>query len=197
METFEFGKRRFEAVAIGASAGGIEALLKLFQGLPAEYALPIVVVLHLPDSRDSRLAELLNQKLDVSVSEAQDKESVAASHIYIAPPGYHLAIEADRVFSLSNEEPVNFSRPSIDVLMESAADAYGEGLLGILLTGSNYDGAAGMQAIKTCGGITIAQDPREAVVATMPQAAIDRGAADHILTLDQIHRALLQCGTAV
>ena len=195
MAFFDPGAHKIELVAVGASAGGLEALSRILAGLPETIALSIVVVLHLPEGRESQLAELFNRKLALAVSEARDKEAIARSHVYFAPPGYHLAIETDRIFSLSTDEPVSFSRPSIDVLMESAADTYGENLLGILLTGANCDGAAGMRAIKDKGGLTIAQDPLEAQVPVMPQAAIDCGAADYVLDLTQIHRALMLCAT--
>ena len=197
MASFDPGARKVEAVVVGASAGGVEALSRILAGLPGTIPLSIVVVLHLPEGRESQLAELFDRKLALAVSEARDKEAIARSHVYFAPPGYHLAIEADRVFSLSTDDPVNFSRPSIDVLMESAADTYGENLLGILLTGSNCDGAAGMRTIKDQGGLTIAQGPLEAHVPVMPQTAIDRGAADYVFDLTQIHRAVMSFATPV
>ncbi|GGI53723.1 chemotaxis protein CheB [Oxalicibacterium solurbis] len=180
-----------EAIVIGGSAGGIDALLELLPGLPADYPLPIVVVLHLPDERDSLLANIFALRLDMPVREAADKEAIAASTVYFAGSGYHLSIEADRSFSLSCEPPLRFSRPSIDILMESAADAYGTNLLGILLTGANDDGAAGLCRIQQRGGMTIVQDPSEAQVATMPAAALDLCIPDGILKLRDIRTLLL------
>jgi two-component system, chemotaxis family, protein-glutamate methylesterase/glutaminase len=126
------------------------------------------------------------------VREAADKEIIAPATLYFAGSGYHLSIEMDRSFSLSCEAPVHFSRPSIDVLMESAADAYGAGLAGILLTGANFDGAAGLAKIRQRGGLTVVQDPGEAQVRTMPEAAIRKRQPNLILTLDGIRRLLLK-----
>jgi two-component system chemotaxis response regulator CheB len=181
-----------EAVVIGASAGGVHALLTLVSGLPGHFLLPIIAVLHLPKERDSRLADVFQQRLDMAVREAADKETIAPSTLYFAGSGYHLSIEADRTFSLSCEDPVNYSRPSIDVLMDSAADAYGPSLAGILLTGANFDGAAGLARIKQRGGLTAVQDPAEAQVATMPQAAIRKLKPNLILSLDGIRQLLIQ-----
>lgn len=179
-----------DAVVIGASAGGVEALLGLFDGLPASYGLPLVCVLHLPENHTSHLAELFDKRLALSVKEAQDKETLQPGTLYFAGPGYHLSIEQDRSFSLSREEPLHFSRPSIDVLFESAADAYRERLVGILLTGANQDGAAGLATIQRLGGLSVVQDPVEAAVPTMPEAALALHVPDHILPLREI-RALL------
>lgn len=175
--------RKPEVVVIGASAGGVEALLGLFEGLPANYGLPLVVVLHLPDGRESLLPDLFARRLALRVKEAQDKEVLQPGTLYFAAPGYHLCIEADRSFSYSREEPLHFSRPSIDYLFESAADAYGAKALGILLTGANQDGAAGLYTIKQRGGVTVVQDPQEAQVATMPEAALALHQPDYLLSL--------------
>jgi two-component system chemotaxis response regulator CheB len=172
-----------EVVVVGASAGGVEALLGLFEGLPAGYGLPLVVVLHLPDGRPSLLPDLFARRLALRVKEAQDKEALQPGTLYFAAPGYHLCIEADHSFSYSREEPVHFSRPSIDYLFESAADAYGAAVMGILLTGANQDGAAGLYTIKQRGGVTVVQDPQEAQVATMPEAALALHQPDYILTV--------------
>jgi two-component system chemotaxis response regulator CheB len=186
--------RPIEAVVIGASAGGFEALLAILAGLPAGYRMPMAIVLHLPDNHDSRLAELFNYRLALDVREARDKEPLAPGTVYFAPPGYHLSIEADRSFSLSCEERVSYARPSIDVLMLSAADAYGKNLCGILLTGANYDGAAGLSGMQLAGCLTVVQDPATAEVATMPEAAIRRMTPDLILSLAEIHSLLRKLG---
>lgn len=183
-----------DAVVVGASAGGIDALLKIFAGLRQGYRLPVIVVLHLRDDRDSRLAEVFRQHVGVPVKQAQDKEPIIPGVLYFAGPGYHLSIEKDFCFSLSGEEPVHFSRPAIDLLMSSAADVYGSRLAGILLTGANEDGAEGMASIKAAGGLTIVQDPQEAQVFVMPQAAIRRCAPDHILRLQEIQQLLTELG---
>ena len=193
MDTFGIAKKKkVDAVVIGASAGGVQALLTLFSALPADFRLPMVVVLHLPEDRDSKLAEIFQQRLPIAVREAADKESVAPGTLYFAGPGYHLSVEMDRTFSLSGEDPVHYSRPSIDVLMESAADVYGPGLAGILLTGANTDGADGLAKIGERGGLTVVQDPAEAQAPTMPEAAIRKRQPHLILPLDGIRSLLLQ-----
>lgn len=183
--------KAIEAVMVGASAGGIDALLKILKGLPSTYRLPIVIVLHLPENRESRLPELFSHHLAIPVKEAIDKDVVAGRNVYFAGPGYHLSIEKDRTFSLSCEPPVFFSRPSIDFLMESAAQTYGPAAVGILLTGANQDGATGLQCIAESGGVTVVQDPNEARMATMPQAALAQFTPDLILTLQEIHDFLV------
>ena len=186
--------RAIEAVVIGASAGGFEALLAVLKGLPPTYPMPLVAVLHLPENHESRLPELFGYRLELQVREARDKESLAPGVLYFAPSGYHLQVETDRSFSLSCEDRVNYARPSIDVLFETAADAYGKSLAGILLTGANYDGAAGLAGMKVAGALTIVQDPATAEVPTMPEAAIRRMAPDLVLPLAQIHSLLQRLG---
>lgn len=186
--------RHVEAVVIGASAGGFEALGALLPGLPADYPLPIAVVLHLPEHHDSRLAELFGARLAMQSREARDKEPLEPGTVYFAGAGYHLSIERDRSFSLTWEERVSYARPSIDVLMLSAADAYGPALAGILLTGANYDGAEGLAGIRLAGGLAVVQDPATAEVPTMPQAALRRTRPDLVLPLTQIHALLLKLG---
>ena len=182
--------RRFEAVVIGGSAGGVGALVTLLPALPAGYRLPVICILHMPGDRASRLAELFDERLPMPVREAADKEEIVPGTVYFAGPGYHLSVERDRTFSLSCEPPVHFARPAIDVLMESGADAYGSGLVGILLTGANHDGADGMAHIRARGGFTVVQDPADAQVATMPEAAIERSHPNLILPLARIHALL-------
>ncbi|MBJ2347436.1 chemotaxis protein CheB [Pseudomonas sp. HB05] len=179
-----------EAIVVGASAGGVEALLKVFSRLRPGFSLPILVVLHLPDERHSQLAQVFGHRLAVPVEEARDKQDIVPGTLYVATPGYHLSIEADRSLSLSLEEPVHHSRPSIDVLFESAADVYGGHLLAVVLTGANSDGARGLAKVKALGGITVVQDPEEAQVPTMPEAALTLHEPDHILTLQGIGQLL-------
>ncbi len=185
---------RIEACVIGASAGGVGALLKLLPGLPARFHPAILVVLHLPPQHESRLGTLLQPRVQLRVREARDKEPIEASTIYVAVPDLHLSVESDRSLSFSGEELVSFARPSIDVLMVSAAHAYGPALAGVLLTGANMDGAQGMAIIKALGGVTIVQDPAEAEVAAMPLAAIDMMTPDFVLPLAGIHDLLLTLG---
>jgi two-component system chemotaxis response regulator CheB len=182
--------RRIEAVVIGGSAGGVDALIKLLPALPAGYDLPVFCILHLPPDRDSRLAELFNERLPVPVREAADKEAIAAGTVYFAGAGYHLSVEQDFTFSLSCEPPVHYARPAIDVLMASSADAYGAGLVGILLTGANHDGADGMASIRAHGGVTVVQDPHDAQVDVMPLAAIRRCNPHLVLPLAGIQALL-------
>lgn len=188
--------RRVEAVVLGASAGGIEALLTLLSGLAPSWNLPVAIVLHVPEGHESHLAEIFADRLQLPVHEASDKMPFAPGHVYFAPPGYHLSIERERRFSLSCEPPVHFSRPSIDVLMASAADAYGPALAGMLLTGANEDGAEGLRRIHQAGGITAVQDPNEAQISIMPQAAIALHSPDHVLPLRELRTLLLRLESA-
>ncbi|MCP1511193.1 MULTISPECIES: chemotaxis protein CheB [Pseudomonas] len=183
--------RGIEAIVVGASAGGVEALLSIFGELPQGFALPIIAVLHLPDERRSQLAEVFARRLRIPVREARDKEAIEPGTLYFAGPGYHLSVEQDRSLSLSQEERVHHSRPSIDFLFTSAADAYGSGLLAILLTGANQDGARGLAYVKQQHGITVVQDPAEARVDVMPRAALALQTPDHILTLGRIGSLLV------
>jgi two-component system chemotaxis response regulator CheB len=189
--------RRIDAVVIGASAGGVEALGVLLPRLPANYRPAVICILHVPSDRESRLAELFAERLPLPVKEAADKEPIAPGTVYFAGSGYHLSVERDFTFSLSCEPPVHFARPSIDVLMESGAEAYGPGLAGILLTGANHDGAAGMAAIHANGGLTVVQDPDDAQVDTMPRSAIDRFSPHLILPLSGIGALLPMLETAI
>jgi two-component system chemotaxis response regulator CheB len=184
--------RDLRAAVIGTSAGGVDALLTLLSDLPSGWRLPIVVVVHLPDQHDSRLAEVFAQRVSIQVREAEDKLPIEDGALYFAPSGYHLSIESDLCFSLSCEPPVLFSRPAIDVLMSSAADAYGPALVGILLTGANEDGAAGLLQIHQAGGLTIVQDPDEAVAPMMPLSALALHVPDHVLPLREIRALLMQ-----
>ena len=184
------GARRIEMVVIGGSAGGVDALIGLLPAIPADFGAAVVCILHVPPDRDSRLAELFAMRAALPVREAQDKEPIQPGTVYFAGSGYHLSIEQDRSFSLSCEPPVQFARPAIDILMESAADVYGPALAGILLTGANYDGADGMCRIRERGGLTIVQDPEEAQASTMPEEAIRRCAPHLVLPLAGIRTVL-------
>lgn len=189
--------RTVDAVVIGASAGGVAALLEILPGLPADAPVPIVVLVHMMPKRDSQLAEVFAQRMAMPVVEAEDKQPIVAGTVYFAPSSYHLSVESERCFSLSCEPPHWFSRPAIDFLMSSAADAYGAALAGILLTGANPDGAAGLAAIGAAGGLTVVQDPAEAQVDVMPRAAIELRAPDLILPLRDIRRLLVALETTL
>ncbi len=175
-----------DAVVIGASAGAVEALLFLLPALPADFALPVMVVVHMPPGNRSILPEIFQAKCRLPVKEAEDKEPIRGGTVYFAPPDYHLLVEMEHSFSLSSEEPVLYSRPSIDVLFESAADAYGPGLIAIVLTGANHDGAGGLKAIAQAGGIAIVQDPKRATASAMPEAAIAACPEAQVMSLAEI-----------
>jgi len=179
-----------EAVVIGTSAGGIDALGFLFDGLAPPARAPVVVVLHLPEQHESRLAQVFGHRSGLLTEEAQPHAPLQPGVVYFAPPGYHLLVEADRSFSLSCDPPVLFSRPSIDVLFESCADAYGDRLVGMVLTGANEDGARGLARIKSAGGLTAVQDPAEAQHPAMPEAALRRADPEFVLPLAGLHRLL-------
>ena len=178
--------RRVDAIVIGASAGAVEALSQLLPALPAQLRTPVIIVVHVPANRASLLAELFSSKCALRVREAEDKLAVSEGTVWFAPSGYHLLIERDHSFSLSVDEPVNYSRPSIDVLFESAAHAYGERLLALVLTGANQDGAEGAAVIHQRGGLVAVQDPATALVATMPQLCIERSTPDFVGSLSAL-----------
>jgi len=182
--------RAFEAVAIGASAGGIDALNVLLPALPASFQVAVLIVSHLPADAPSRLAETLGYRCAITVVEPDAGEPVLPGRVHLAPPGYHMLIDDERTVALSIDSTVRYSRPSIDVLFESAAHVYRERLLGILLSGANDDGAHGLEVIRAMGGVAWVQDPQTAVSATMPRAAIERGAADEVLSPTQMARRL-------
>jgi two-component system, chemotaxis family, protein-glutamate methylesterase/glutaminase len=177
---------QYQGVVIGASAGGVEALSVLLPALRPGLVAALFIVLHLPRERSSLLVEIFSRKCALPVREAQDKEPVEPGTVYFAPPDYHLLLEDGPALALSADGLVNFSRPSIDVLFESAADVYGRGLLGIVLTGGNDDGAAGLAAVKAAGGLTVVQQPAEAQISAMPEAALKRVPSSTILGLEQI-----------
>jgi two-component system, chemotaxis family, protein-glutamate methylesterase/glutaminase len=175
-----------EAVVIGASAGALEALSVILPALPASFRLPVLIVVHLPPDRESVLAELFQGKCRLMVREAQDKEPIRGGTVYFAPPGYHLLVEMDKHLSLSADEPIIYSRPSIDALFESAADAYGPGLIAVILSGASHDGASGMRAIVDAGGMAIVQNPADAFARAMPKAALDACPGALVLSVDEI-----------
>ncbi|KQS64138.1 chemotaxis protein CheB [Rhizobium sp. Leaf371] len=179
-----------QAVVIGASAGALEALTTILPALPEDFPVPILLVVHIPGDKRSVLAELFRAKCRIKVLEVEDKEPLAAGTAYFAPPNYHLLVEANKTLSLSSDEPVMFSRPSIDVLFESAADAFGPALVGIVLTGANHDGARGLRAITDAGGQAIVQDPKTAFAAAMPEGAIARCPGARVMSLDAIAASL-------
>ena len=180
-----------ELIAIGTSLGGLNALLELFGRLPATLPVPIVMVQHRGATADTTLVEMLSHATALTVVEAEDKVAMQPGTIYVAPPDYHLLIEADGTLALSTDAPVRSARPSIDVLFETAADAYRERVLAVLLTGASADGAAGLTHVKRRGGCAIVQDPASAECATMPSAGIAATPVDYILPLRQIGEHLI------
>ena len=182
---------RFEMIVIGASAGGITAFAELLPIFPTGYPIPIAIVQHLHPLQDRYHVEHFSNLCSLKVKEADDKEPIRAGWIYFAPPNYHLYIEDERIFSLSIDAKVNYSRPSIDVLFESAGDVYRHRLVGVVLTGANNDGAHGLCVIKQKGGMTIVQDPKTAESPYMPEAASKATKVDYILPLQEIGKFLL------
>jgi two-component system, chemotaxis family, protein-glutamate methylesterase/glutaminase len=183
-----------EAVVIGASAGALEALSVILPALPAGFRLPLIVVVHVPPDKRSMLAELFQAKCQIPVREAEDKEPINPGTVYFAPSDYHLLVETEKSLSLSSDEPVLFSRPSIDVLFESAADAYGSALIAIILTGANQDGAKGMKAVVEAGGVALVQNPDGAFASAMPEAAIEMCPDARVMSLDAIATYLQEVG---
>ena len=176
----------YEVIAIGASWGGLQALGTLLEGIPLELDQPIVIAQHRSaESPRGVLESLLQRHIARPVSEPSDKDPVEPSHVYVAPADYHLLVDGGR-FAFSLDARVQFARPSIDVLFESVAEAYRDRAIGIVLTGANDDGAAGLAAIKRNGGVGIVQDPRTATRKSMPEAAIAATQADAVLPLEEI-----------
>ena len=183
-----------EVVVVGGSSGAIEVLASVLPALPAGFPIPIALVLHLPPGRPSMLPEVLGARCALSVLEAEDKTPLASGTLTVAPPNYHLLVEAHGCFSLSVDPPVLFSRPAIDVLFESAADAYGPAVVGVLLTGANEDGARGLRHIQDAGGTTVVQSPATAAASEMPRAALRLCNPTHVLPVAEIGPWLARLG---
>lgn len=181
-------------VVIGVSLGGLHALRTVLGGLPEDFPLPVAIVQHRDKNSEELLSTYLQDYSNMKVVEVCDKDQIVPGGVFIAPPDYHLLVE-DGWFSLSTEAPVWYSRPSIDVLFESAAFVCREKTIGILLTGANQDGAGGMGEIKKRGGLTIAQNPATAECGVMPESAISLGVVDRVLPLESISEFLVGiCG---
>lgn len=175
-----------KAITIGASYGGMEAIRILLQGLPKDFKIPIAVVLHIGSNKINSYLSVLNSTTHFKVKEAEEKENLKPHKVYFAPPNYHLLLENNLSFSLSTEKKVNYSRPSIDVLFETAAWSLRENLVSILLTGSNSDGANGLETVKKYGGITLVQNPETAHAKTMPESAIKKFQPDYVMGIREI-----------
>ena len=185
-------KSKFEAVVIGASAGGLDVFMRIFKKLDKDFPVPVIVVQHLHADSDGAMIDILDKISILKIKEADEKEITKAGHVYFAPANYHLLIEKDHTLSLSIDAKVNYSRPAIDVLFESAADVYGSTLVGVLLTGANSDGAKGLMKIKKAGGVSVVQNPESAYAASMPESAMKLFNVDHIVEPDQIASKILQ-----
>jgi len=183
---------KYKAIIIGVSAGGLEALKRILPKLPKNYPAPIIVVQHRHPFSDDALEKAIDDQSQINVRQINDKTAIEPGFAYFAPPNYHVMIEDDMTFSLTLDPPVNFSRPSIDVVFESASDVFGKHLIGIVLTGANRDGSHGLSTIKKRGGMAIVQDPESAAVDAMPLAAIEATQVDFILNLDLIAEMLIQ-----
>lgn len=179
------------AVVVGGSAGAFEPLRAILGALPADFPAPILLVQHLHASDEGLFAQHLDEVTPLTVLEATDKLAVLPGHVYVAPANYHMLAENRETIALSIDSPVNYSRPAIDVLFESAARVWGDRLLGVLLSGASPDGTAGLQAIKARGGHTLVQDPAGAELPLMPDSAIRAGVADEVLPPQGIAARLL------
>jgi two-component system chemotaxis response regulator CheB len=184
-------KKKYELIVIGCSMGGMHALQTIFSALPEDFPVPIAVVQHRYRTSNEGLPAFLRRHTKLQVVDTTDKEWIKSGTVYLAPANYHLLVERGEL-SLSVDEAVAYSRPSIDVLFESAADAYGSGLIGVVLTGANADGARGAKRVKSRGGFVIAQDPATAESPAMPLATIEAARVDRILPLDRIGSFLVE-----
>jgi two-component system chemotaxis response regulator CheB len=183
---------KYEAIVIGVSSGGMNAMKVIFSHLPKNFKTPVIIVQHIGKQSNNQWIELMNITSNIFIKEADEKEKITRGIAYIAPPDYHLLIEKTKTFSLSVDERVNFARPSIDVLFESAAEAYKSRLIGVILTGASSDGTRGLKRIKECGGVTIVQDPATAESEYMPSSAIEAMQVDYILPLEGIINLLIK-----
>lgn len=185
-------KNKYQAIVIGTSAGGLYALTSILQQLPPDYPIPVVVVQHRSKDQRDLFEDVLQSKCKIKIKQADEKENIKGGYVYTAPPDYHLLIENDQTFSLTADDLVLYSRPSINVLFESAAVVYRDKLIGIILTGANNDGASGITIIRKYGGLTIAQVPAEAQFPFMPNASIKTKNIQHVWTLSEIQKFLLK-----
>jgi two-component system chemotaxis response regulator CheB len=180
----------YDLVVIGASLGGLHAIAELLSHLPDDFSLPIAVAQHRAAVPDDDLAAIWRRSTALSVHDAEDKASIEPNHVYVAPADYHLLIESHDLLALSTDAPVLWARPSIDVLFESAAEAFRERLIGVILTGASADGSQGLRAIRERGGCALVQDPLTAECAVMPRAALGATAVNHVLALAELGRVL-------
>jgi len=182
----------FKAIVIGVSTGGVTALKLLLPALPAGFPVPVLIVTHITPTADDGLALLLDKLSAIRVKEADEEELLAPGTAYLAPANYHLLIERKGCLSLSVDPPVNFARPSVDVLFESAADVYGPALIGIILTGAGNDGSKGLLTIKQRGGMTIIQNPADAEMDSMPKKALELLSPDYLVALKEMPALIIR-----
>jgi len=180
------GNSRFAVVAMAASAGGLKALSHVLASLPSEFPVPILIVQHLEPRRRSRLAEVLSLRTTLHVKVAEEGEAIRGQTVYVAPQDHHLLVNHNGMISLSQTPQVNFARPSVDVLFQSVAKAYGDRAIAVVLTGDGHDGAAGSEAVNKSGGTVIAQDQQSSQSFGMPGGAIATGSVRWVLPLDEI-----------
>ncbi len=185
-------KSNYSAVVIGASTGGMEAISIILSAMPPLFAAPIIIGQHVGPKSDNYIVKYFNGLCKIAVKEADEKERVVPGNVYVAPPNYHLLVEKDGTLSLTVDEKVNYARPSIDILFETAADSFKSSLIGVILTGANRDGSLGLKRIKEYGGIAIVQEPKTALADTMPKAAIDITNVDYILSVENIAKKLVE-----
>lgn len=187
--------RPCKAIVIGVSTGGVTALKQLLPALPTDFPVPVLVVTHITPTADDGLALLLNGHSAIKVKEADEEESLRPGTVYLAPANYHLLVERKGCLALSVDPPVNFARPSVDVLFESAADVYGPALIGIILTGAGNDGSKGLLKIKQRGGVAIVQDPADAELDSMPKRALELLSPDYLVSLKELPALLMRLVT--
>ena len=184
--------REYKALVIGVSTGGVSALKYLLGALPTDFPIPVLIVTHITPDSDDGMAVLLNALCSIRVKEADEQETITSGTVYLAPANYHLLVERDGTLALSVDPPVNFARPSVDVLFESAAEVYGAELIGVILTGAGSDGSKGLLKIKNHDGVTIVQDPADAEMNSMPQSALQLVQADYVVRLQELPELLLR-----
>ena len=180
----------YKAVIIGGSAGSFQIVTRILNSLNPNFPVPILLCLHRLKHVRSGFVEALSLKANIPVTEPYDKEQLKAGHAYLAPANYHMFLELANRVALSTDEPVNHSRPSIDLSFITAANAYRDKLVGIILSGANRDGAFGLKKVADNGGVTIVQDPTESEVKTMPEAALQLTKVDYVYSTDQIIKFL-------
>lgn len=186
------GSIKYKAIVVGVSTGGVAALKILLGGLPSDFSIPILVVTHIAPDSDDGLAVLLNTFCPIRVKEADEQEVMLPGTVYLCPANYHLLVEQSGYLSLSIDPPVNFARPSVDILFESASNVYGSALIGIVLTGAGYDGSKGLLKIKNSGGLAIVQEPSDAEMDSMPKSALSLLKADYVVQLKEMPDLLMR-----